>query len=30
MWFEPAQFPDGFGVGVPLIFNVGFKTPPGG
>jgi len=30
LWFEPGQFPDGVGVGVPLIFNVGFKTPPGG
>ena len=30
LWFEPAQFPDGFGIGTPLIFNVGFQTPPGG
>lgn len=29
MWFEPAQFPDGVGLGRPFIFNVGFETPPG-
>lgn len=28
--FEPAQFPDGFGIGLPIIFEAGFKTPPGG
>lgn len=30
MWFQPAQVPDGFGVGFPIISNTGFKTPPGG
>lgn len=33
MWFEPCQFPDGVGIGVPGypgVFNVGFKKPPGG
>lgn len=31
MWFEPAQFPDGFGTGkMPLLSNIGFKVPPGG
>lgn len=30
MWFEPGQFPDGIGLGVPIIFATGFNTPPGG
>lgn len=33
MWFEPCQFPDGVSPGIPGypgVFNVGFKTPPGG
>jgi len=33
MWFEPCQFPDGLGVGVPFlsgVTNAGFSVPPGG
>lgn len=29
MWFQPAQVPDGFGVGIPLLSHIGFTTPPG-
>lgn len=30
MWFEPVPFPDEAGVMNGFVFDVGFKTPPGG
>lgn len=30
MWFEPAQFPDFYGIEGGIVFNLGFTEAPGG